>query len=85
MNLQSVQISLPNVNYRRAAGQQAAEAVRAARAMRRSEAALLDGLQSWVRAGHGLAMLVGVDHPGPVFTYDSCAAWRPLMLLRMAL
>jgi DNA-binding CsgD family transcriptional regulator len=52
------------------AGHQAAEPVRAARAMRRSEAALLDGLQAWVRAGHGLAVLLGVDHPGPVFTYD---------------
>ena len=70
MNLQSVQISLPNVNYRHVAGHQAAEAVPAARAMRRSEAALLDGLQSWVRAGRGLAILLGVDHPGPVFTYD---------------
>jgi DNA-binding CsgD family transcriptional regulator len=70
MNFQSVQISLPDVNHRHVALSQPAEAVRAARAMRRSEAALLDGLQSWVRAGHGLAMLVGVDHPGPVFTYD---------------
>src|SRR5512139_2735617 len=70
MNLQSMQISLPNVSHRHVAGQQAAEAVRAARAMRRSEAALLDGLQAWVRAGHGLAVLLGVDHPGPVFTYD---------------
>ncbi len=70
MNLQSVQISLPNVNYRQVAGPQTADAVRAARAMRRSEAALLDGLQAWVRAGHGLATLLGVDHPGPVFTYD---------------
>src|SRR5512139_4152992 len=70
MNLQSVQISLPNVNHRHVARHQAAEAVRAARAMRRSEAALLDGLQAWVRTGHGLAILLGVDHPGPVFTYD---------------
>ena len=38
--------------------------------MRRSETALLDGLQAWVRAGHGLAILLGVDHPGPAFTYD---------------
>jgi DNA-binding CsgD family transcriptional regulator len=70
MNLQSVQISLPNVNYRHVAKPEAAETVRAARAMRRSEAALLDGLQAWARAGHGLATLLGVDHPGPVFTYD---------------
>jgi hypothetical protein len=70
MNIQSMQISLPNVSHRHMAGHQAAEAVPAARAMRRSEAALLDGLQAWVRAGHGLAVLLGVDHPGPVFTYD---------------
>jgi len=70
MNLQSMQISLPSVNLRPVAGQPTAEAVLAARAMRRSEAALLDGLQAWVRAGHGLAVLVGVDHPGPAFTYD---------------
>ena len=70
MNLQSMQISLPNVNYRHVAGQQAAETMPAARAMRRSEAAFLDGLQAWVRAGHGLTVLLGVDHPGPAFTYD---------------
>jgi DNA-binding CsgD family transcriptional regulator len=52
------------------AGQHAGEIVPAARAMRRSEAALLDSLQAWVRAGHGLTVLLGVDHPGPVFTYD---------------
>jgi DNA-binding CsgD family transcriptional regulator len=70
MNLASMQISLPNVNYRHMAGQPAGETVPAARAMRRSEAALLDGLQAEVRAGHGLAVLLGVDHPGPAFTYD---------------
>jgi DNA-binding CsgD family transcriptional regulator len=70
MNLQSMQISLPSVNLRPVAGQSTAETVLAARAMRRSEAALLDGLQAWVRAGHGLGVLVGVDHPGPAFTYD---------------
>ena len=70
MNLQSMQISLPNVNRRPAAGPQAAEVAVAARAMRRSEAALLDGLQAWVRAGQSLTVLLGVDHPGPAFTYD---------------
>jgi DNA-binding CsgD family transcriptional regulator len=38
--------------------------------MRRSEAAFLDGLQAWARAGHDLTTLLGVDYPGPVFTYD---------------
>ena len=38
--------------------------------MRRSETALLDGLQAWARSGHGLAILIGTDHPGPAFTYD---------------
>ena len=70
MNIQSMQITLPNVSHRHVAGHQASEVAPAARAMRRSEAALLDGLQAWVRAGHGLAVLLGVDHPGPVFTYD---------------
>jgi hypothetical protein len=70
MNLQSMQISLPGVNQRNATRPQTAEAVVAARAMRRSEAAMLDGLQAWVRAGHSLTVLLGVDHPGPAFTYD---------------
>jgi DNA-binding CsgD family transcriptional regulator len=70
MNLQSMQISLPNVNYRSVAGQQAAETLPMSRAMRRSEAAFLDGLQAWARAGHGSTVLLGVDHPGPAFTYD---------------
>ncbi len=70
MNLQSMQISLPSVTHRPVAIHLAAEAVPAARAMRRSEAALVDALQAWVRAGHGLAALLGVDHPGPSFTYD---------------
>ena len=70
MNLQSMQISLPNVNRRPVAGPQAAEVAPAARAMRRSEAALLDGFQAWIRAGHSLTVLMGVDHPGPAFTYD---------------
>jgi DNA-binding CsgD family transcriptional regulator len=38
--------------------------------MRRSEAAFLDGLQAWTRAGHSSTVLLGVDHPGPAFTYD---------------
>jgi len=67
MNLQSMQISLPNVNNRHV---QAPESVLAARAMRRSEAALLDGLQAWVRTGRGLSVLIGADHPGPAFTYE---------------
>ncbi len=67
MNLQSMQISLPSVNNRHA---HAPEVAPSARAMRRSEAALLDGLQAWVRTGHGLSVLIGVDHPGPAFTYD---------------
>jgi DNA-binding CsgD family transcriptional regulator len=70
MNLQEMQISLPSVNQRHTAGQQSAETIPAARAMRRSEAALFDGLQAWVRTGHGLTVLLGVDHPGPAFTYD---------------
>ncbi len=67
MNLQSMQISLPSVNSRHA---QAPEVALSARAMRRSEAALLDGLQARVRMGYGLSVLIGVDHPGPAFTYD---------------
>ncbi len=70
MNLQSMQISLPSVTHRPVPGSQTAEAVPVARAMRRSEAALLDGLQAWVRARHSLSVLLGVDHPGPAFTYD---------------
>ncbi len=67
MNLQSMQISLPSVNSRHA---QAPEVALSARAMRRSEAALLDGLQARVKTGNGLSVLIGVDHPGPAFTYD---------------
>ncbi len=70
MNLQSMQISLPNVNYRHGAAQPNAEMMPAARAMRRSESAFLDGLQMWSRSGHSLTVLLGVDHPGPSFTYD---------------
>jgi len=64
MNLQSVQISLPNVNYRHMAGHQAAEAVPRRAPCVDPKQLCCDSLQSWVRAGHGLAMLLGVDHPG---------------------
>jgi DNA-binding CsgD family transcriptional regulator len=40
------------------------------RSLRRTELALLDGLQAWARAGHGLTALIAVDHPGPAFSFD---------------
>ena len=70
MSLQSMQISLLNVNNRHGVGLRLNESTHSARAMRRSETALLDGLQAWARSGHGLAILIGTDHPGPAFTYD---------------
>jgi DNA-binding CsgD family transcriptional regulator len=70
MNVQSMQISLPKVNDRRATGFQSSIGTTSTRAMRRSEAALMDGMQAWVRSGHGLAALIGTNHPGPSFTYD---------------
>ncbi len=70
MSLQSMQISLLNVNNRHGVDLRLGESTHSARAMRRSETALLDGLQAWARSGHGLAILIGTDHPGPAFTYD---------------
>jgi DNA-binding CsgD family transcriptional regulator len=70
MSLQSMQISLLNVNSRHGVGLRLGESTHSARAMRRSEAALFDGLQAWARSGRGLAIFIGTDHPGPAFTYD---------------
>lgn len=69
MNRQSIQISLPRVDARHATESQPVTAW-SLRAMRRTEAALLDGLQMCVRKGQGLTILVGTDFPGPAFTYD---------------
>ncbi len=40
------------------------------RTLRRTELALLDGLQAWARAGRGLTALIAVDQPGPAFSFD---------------
>ena len=40
------------------------------RDLRRTERALIDGLQSWARAGHGVTALIAVDYPGPVFNFN---------------
>ena len=70
MALQTIQISLPGVKNRHAAERQLTETSFSARAMRRTESALLDGAQAWVRHGRGLALWIGADHPGPAFTYE---------------
>jgi DNA-binding CsgD family transcriptional regulator len=83
MSLQSMQISLLNVNSRHGVGLRLGEFTPSARAMRRSEAALLDGLQAWARSGRGQAIFIGTDHPGPAFTYDLpvLRAVAPLMAM----
>ena len=51
------------------------------RTLRRSENALLDAMQAWVRTGHGLMMLIGIDHPGPSFAYDLPALYADAPLV----
>ncbi len=69
MNRQPIHISLPHADGRLLEGAAVATS-RSWRAMRRTEGALLDGLQTCVRKGEGLTVLVGTDFPGPAFTYD---------------
>ncbi len=69
MTRQAIHISLPGVDSRRTAETQPAISW-SSRAMRRTEAALFDGLQMCARKGQGTTILVGTDYPGLVFTYE---------------
>lgn len=68
MSLQTMRLNRPVLTPRSAAAPHTINT--SPRALRRSELALLDAMQAWVRSGHGLMVLIGTDHPGPSFTYD---------------
>ncbi len=68
MSLQTMRINRPILNARPAIAAKAMPLTH--RARRRSENALIDAMQAWVRSGHGLTVFIGIDHPGPAFVYD---------------
>ncbi len=48
----------------------ATQPIETARSLRRMEMAAIDGLEAWIRGGHGLTVLIGVNHPGPSIAFD---------------
>lgn len=69
MTLQTLRINRPTLNARPVIAVPTL-GLPTTREPRRSERALIDGLQAWTRAGHSFTTLIAVDHPGPTFTYE---------------
>lgn len=71
MSLQTLQLTRPILTNRLANPTTTLHTpAYAQRDLRRTERALMDGLQAWARAGRGLTALIAVDHPGPAFNFD---------------
>jgi DNA-binding CsgD family transcriptional regulator len=68
MSLQTLHLTRPALSGRLA--NSAAPHSLTPRNLRRTERALIDGLQAWARNGCGLTAIIAVDQPAPSLTFD---------------